>query len=206
MVMRISNCRAVQPFVQTFNMAVKNMPYPIASGATKLTIDASVEIPGLTLDEAPTHIRWVEVYVDGFRLHNSTLDFDETYQAYELDGNNINFKTPVTGQIEVYSYEPWTYVMPEANYIRVNNVQGAKTRARNPGELFTGTFCEPLILTLPQNGYVRLTDDHQDLVYVPNSNFEGYDAFSYSVITERGQLADPKCVYVKIGNPSVSNV
>lgn len=163
-------------------------------------------LTSVTLGDTPTHIRWVDVYLDGFRLFNSTLDFDQSYQTYELNGRDIVFKTPVTGQLQIISYRPWEYVMPEANYIRVNNVQGAKTKARNPGDLFTGTFCEPLILTLPQNGFVRLTDDHQDLVYVPESNFEGYDAFSYSVITERGQLADPKCVYVKIGTPQAPDV
>lgn len=205
MVMRISNCRPVQPFVQTYNMAVKMIPYPISRSASMEFFDA-VDLASVTLGDTPTHIRWVDVYLDGFRLFNSTLDFDQSYQAYELSGRELTFKTPVTGQLQIFSYNPWEFVMPEANYIRVNNVQGAKTKARNPGDLFTGTFCEPLILTLPQNGFVRLTDDHQDLVYVPNSNFEGYDAFSYSVITERGQLADPKCVYVKIGNPSVETV
>jgi hypothetical protein len=203
MVMTVLNSRAVQPFVQVQNMAVKSLTTPIPRGAYEVGFDVQVNEPvtELTLPALPTHPQWVEVYVDGFRLHNATLDFGDSYEAYEIVGQKITFKEPVGGRIDIIADRPWTYVMPEANYIRVSNVQGAKTIASNPGDLFAAYFCEPLILTLPTNGYVKLTDDHLDLVYVPNSGFEGYDAFSYSVITDRGQLADPKCVYVKVGDP-----
>ena len=92
----------------------------------------------------------------------------------------------------------WTYTLPDAYYINVTNVQGAKTVGLNPGDLYAGTFCEPMILSLPTNGFVRLTDDHLSLVYVPNQGFHGTDAFSYTVLTDRGQIAAPQCVYVTI--------
>jgi len=201
MVMQISNCRAVQPFVGVVNTAVKSLPFAIPRGGFTATEDmlgyTNVILPGLV-----DNVEEVSVYVDGFRMLNQTFDFGKTWSAFTVQGDFLYFNEPVTGTVQIFVDKPWSYVLPDQNYISVNNVQGGKTKATNPGEVFGGTFCEPFILTLPTNGYVRLTDDRKRLVYVPNQNFVGYDAFSYSVITDRGQIADPKCVNVKVGNPS----
>jgi len=201
MVMIISNCRAVQPFVSVTNTAVKSLTISIPRGGFNVT----EEMEGYTNVILPGRVENVEevsVYVDGFRMLNQTFDFGETWSSFTAQGDFLYFNEPVTGTVQIFVDKPWSYVLPEQHYIRVNNVQGGKTKATNPGDLYGGTFCEPFILTLPVNGYVRLTDDRTSLVYVPNQGFEGYDAFSYSVITDRGQIADPKCVNVKVGNPA----
>jgi hypothetical protein len=55
---------------------------------------------------------------------------------------------------------------------------------------------EPVALTQPWNGYVRLTADRRNLVYVPNTNFVGYDTFNWSLITQNGQIGPAKCAKI----------
>ena len=200
MVMTVVNARAVQPFVDVVDLAVKvataTIPRPGFTTEKALENETS-----LTLTGNPYNINMVSVFVDGFCVINQTLDFGKTWSGYTISGNILTFNEPVTGNVKVFVDYPMDITLPAENIIDVKNVQGAKTKARNPGENFSSYFCKPVILTLPQNGYARLSNDHKEIIYVPKGGFEGFDAFSYTVITDRGQVADPKCAYVKVGSP-----
>ena len=59
-------------------------------------------------------------------------------------------------------------------------------------------YAEPVVLTQPMHGYARLTGDRQSIAYVPNLNYVGNDTFSWTLITQHGQIGTPKCAYFRI--------
>lgn len=205
----VDNCRFVQPFVSVVDMTVEKIPSTVSRGARIMYVDVNPEaedfepISQIVLDPQPYNINWVEVWIDDFRLVNITTDFGETHSAYEVTIDNIlKLKTPLTEKcfVKIVMDGLFGYDLPD-NTITVSNRQGAKTKNTVEGRALVSYFCEPIILTQPVVGFVRLTDDRKSLVYVPPADFDGYDAFSYTVYTDRGQLAEPKCVYVTIGEP-----
>ena len=60
---------------------------------------------------------------------------------------------------------------------------------------------EPVVITKPHFGYVRYTSDRKNLLYVPNKNFQGYDCFTYTIITQHGQMGIPKTCYIEVYGP-----
>lgn len=204
MVSRITNNLSVQPFSGVVNLKVK----PILGAAIrnadtfskKLDEDGETDI---TLNFTPLVSKWVEVWINGFRVINASTDFGKTHESYELSGRRIRFKTPQTGNLLVIcdkTMVPFLDNNGVDNTVTVDNCQGAQGIA-NDKEFKAAAYCEPIAITLPQHGQVRLTDDRKGLVYIPNRLYEGYDAFSYSVITDRGQISVPACVFVKVGDP-----
>lgn len=203
MVMSITNARAVQPFVPVGGLVTKKNERNLRPNG----VSQSAALEGATEVDLGTqiyHIDLVSVYVDGFRMLNTTLDFGATYDSYTISGSKVLFKAPVTGNVFVFMQLPFKDQVPKENILEVNNVQGAKTSNKTAQTMLGGTFCSPIILTLPVHGDVCLTDDRLSIVYLPNQGYEGFDAFSYTVITDRGQVADPKCVNIKVGNPKVT--
>lgn len=204
----VTNCRFVQPFVEVRDLMVPMIyeTVPRGSKVVYLTIDPTVEdfepITQVFLSPIPQNPNWVEVWLDGFRMINTTLDFGDSHTAYEVTADGVlKFKTPLSeGNLKIIMDGPFGYDLPDFT-IQVRNRQGAKTKNTVDGQALVSYFCEPIILTEPVVGFVRLTDDRKSLVYIPPANFEGYDAFSYAVYTDRGQLSEPKCVYVTIGEP-----
>lgn len=59
-------------------------------------------------------------------------------------------------------------------------------------------YSEPVVLTQPYHGYVRLTTDRKSMAYIPDKNYVGNDTFSWTLITQHGQIGDPKCCIVKV--------
>lgn len=203
------NCRFVQPFVDVQDLAFEKLESNVKRGARVEVVNVDPLDPNYTpvnqiiVNPPPYNIHWVEVWVDDFRLVNTSLDFGQTHTAYEvsLDGV-VTLTTPVTeGTIKVICDGPFNYVMDEYT-IYVSNEQGAKTKNTVAGQVLASYFCEPVILSMPVKGYVRLSDNRRDLIYVPPEGFEGYDAFSYAVYTDRGQLSEPKCIYITVGKPA----
>lgn len=201
MIVSVVNANSVQPFIPVVDMAVPSLARVIERGGTQLSVELTTT-QTVTLPSDPASVNMVSVFLDGFRMVNQTSDFGKTYSHYNVVGDQLTFKEPVTGKIDIFVDSLFSWTLDKAFYLNVQNVQGAKTKATNPGECFAGTFCEPMILTLPLNGYVRVSNDHKSLIYVPKNAFSGYDTFSYTVITDRGQIANPKCVYVRVGSPS----
>lgn len=202
----LKNARFVQPFVDVTNLTVIVNSQNVNRGAIVQQADYPEPVTEIPLNQSYLIKEWVEVYVDGFRLVNATYDFGETHEDFEITPQSIIFNTPQVGNIKIImDYQATGAFLPEQNTIKVRNRQGARTKATQPGDLYAAYFCTPLILTEPLNGFVRVSDDGLNLVYCPDPDYEGFDAFSYTVITERGQIAEPKCVYVKVGNPTIRN-
>jgi hypothetical protein len=195
------NARFVQPFVDVQYITVLRNDDPTVTRGAQVyseTITSST----LTLPWTPSNPNWVEVYVDGFRMVNASYNFGETRNAFTISNKVISFSGPVDGLVQVINDRFFRYDFPEDNYIRVSNSQGAKTKNTVPGNYLASYFCEPVVLTQPYNGFARLTDDRKSVVYVPNYNFVGQDTFSYTVLSDRGQIAEPKCVYITVSDPN----
>jgi hypothetical protein len=60
----------------------------------------------------------------------------------------------------------------------------------------TSLYAEPIILTQPVHGSARLTTDRTGIAYVPDIFHVGNDTFSWALITQHGQIGNPKCVYI----------
>ena len=59
-------------------------------------------------------------------------------------------------------------------------------------------YCEPIVLSQPEHGYAKLSVDRKSMVYVPNPDYVGYDSFSYTLITQHGQIGMPKCIFIEV--------
>lgn len=59
-------------------------------------------------------------------------------------------------------------------------------------------YADPVVLTQPFKGYVKLTSDRKKMVYVPFPNTYGLDSFSYTMLTQHGQIGLPASVFVEI--------
>lgn len=59
-------------------------------------------------------------------------------------------------------------------------------------------YSEPIIITQPHHGYARLTTDRKSIAYVPNTNYSGFDTFSWTLINQHGQIGIPKCVQINV--------
>ena len=203
----VTNTRFVQPFAEVINLKVPKLETAVTRNSQVTYITLHPEDPnfkpvyGVVMDKLPLNKATVEVWHDGFRLVNSTLDFNKTYTTFTIRGKIILFNEPFTeGTFKIYADEPFYNELPEYT-INVNNVQGAATKNTINGQVLASYFCEPVVLTEPSNGFVRLTDDRHSLVYVPPSGWEGKDAFSYAIMSDRGQISEPKCVFVTVGEP-----
>jgi hypothetical protein len=142
------------------------------------------------------------VYVDGFRIINQSVDFGVTNDKYEINGTQITFYEPVNGVLQIVCDRDTCAPYDDVQVISIANEQGSLVRSKLPaGSYYASLFCEPIALMQPVHGYVRQSDDRKSLIYYPEQNYNGGDAFSYLVRTERGQLSEPKCVYVFVGDP-----
>lgn len=59
-------------------------------------------------------------------------------------------------------------------------------------------YAEPVVLSQPTKGYVKLTADRKKMAYVPYPNTVGLDSFSYTFLTQYGQTGLPASAYVEI--------
>jgi hypothetical protein len=140
----------------------------------------------ITLSTLPYNPYWVEIWHDGWRV----LNLDPQNPQYVISQRTITFTTINTGDIVVViDTEPLPYYA--ANVIHVTGVQHD---ANSPVSL----RCEPVLLTQPFNGYVRLTADRKNLVYVPQIGFAGTDTFGWSLITQNGQIGPAKCAKITV--------
>lgn len=192
-----TNLRAVQPIALETILEVEINP-SITSREALTHSENGSDITSISLPWTPTTKHWIEVYIDGFRLVNTSTDFDETFFMYEVNGQTITFNEPVSGNILVVCDAKTCPPYEDVNLVVVENEQGAKALTAG---LFIASYCEPIVLTQPEHGFARLTDDRMSILYIPDIGYTGPDAFSYSVFTQRGQLANPKCVQIQVGPP-----
>lgn len=204
--LEIPNCRPIIPTVEELEIEVPandgTLDYGIIPqrGAYiyefEVLLTTTVDLPF-----TPFGTENLEIYKEGVRIINITHDFGQTYSEYVVDGNTVIFTTDQIGKMKFisdYLIEP---SVPEEYKILVDNIQGGETLALSEDETYAGTFCEPVVCTQPYMGYARLSDDRKYIIYVPNQGYTGEDSFSYTVKTQRNQLAEPQCVFITVVEP-----
>lgn len=147
----------------------------------------------ISLNFTPPSPEWVEVWVDGARLLNPRIkstDGGTLFEIFNVQGNVINFSNYISGQITIIC-DSTPVVSQAATTIEIENRQGFRSSR-------SSLYVEPIILVPPQSGYARLSTDRQSMCYVPQTNFIGYDTFSYCLINNHGQYSKNYCVYIKV--------
>lgn len=209
--LEIHNCRPIIPTVDERQITVPandgSSDYGTIPdrGALEFTFNM-VLVNSADLPWTPHGVDILEVYKDGVRVINATHDFGESHLKYEVNGQTVTFSETIIGDMKFICDNRMAPDVPTEYIIEIDNIFGGEEAANDDGiivtdETWAGTWCEPVVCTQPYSGYVRLTDDRKSMIYVPNENFVGADAFSYTIITQRGQIGDPKCVYITVEAP-----
>lgn len=138
------------------------------------------------LTAVPYNVYWVEVWVNGWRFLNT----DNAKPRFIVSGDLIIFTEPVVGDIMVViDTEP----LP---YFRANTAHSTQIQRDAFGPISLRS--EPVLLTQPRHGYVRLSGDRKFLVYVPDPGFTGKDTYSWTLMTQDGQLGAAKCAMITV--------
>lgn len=184
----------------------------------------------INLNFTPLSDQWVEVYVDGYRLINPKYPTYSTkyvrYDTYNILKNNIlQFSSNISGNIKIICD---TLPYSKAEILHTANISGLRiffdnvqsydvyekrfipSRYPMPALGLINTlirirvgdalYCEPVILSQPCHGYVRLSLDRKSLVYVPRVGFQGWDVFGYSLISQHGQMGKPASFTIRVGD------
>lgn len=208
----VNNCRAIIPPIDDIEITVpvnenKSSPlYRVITSRGELRFEFTMALTNVL--EVPWKIpsaQMLEVYKDGIRIINRSIDFGETHLdepqlTYEIVDRKIIFNQAIFGDMTVICdqrIEPT--VLPEYVF-SIDNIFGGETLAPEEDETYAATWCEPVICTQPYNGFARISDDRKAILYVPNPGYTGADAFSYTIITSRGQTAETKCFYITVEN------
>jgi hypothetical protein len=147
------------------------------------TVPAPVQI---TLSVTPYNPFWVEVWLDSTRLLNTNPQSPE----FTISENVMTFNSITTGNLViVIDTEPLPYYA--ANIIHSTQIQRDAYGA-------ISLRSEPVALTQPWHGYVRLSGDRKYLVYVPDIGFTGIDTFSWTLMTQNGQVGAAKCTRITV--------
>ena len=123
----------------------------------------------------------------------------ETNSYVILTGNN---PVAFNGNFQVKSSTPGSvsFTGNTANVAVIHSpgiIHGFATTYDWSKNVSTALYAEPVILTQPVHGSARLTTDRTAIAYVPDIYHAGNDTFSWALITQHGQIGDPKCVYIK---------
>lgn len=183
----------------------------------------------LELDFQPISDQWLELYLDGYRMINPKYPTFNTvgirYETYNLVNNHfIRFENPITGNLKVISdtlshapAESYIDNQQAGVIIDFDNIQNYDVFEKrfNPSrypmpqlELVNSVirirvgdahYAEPLVLTEPCYGHVRLTKDRKNFVYTPRPGYRGQDVFGYTLITTHGQIGMPQGCTVTTG-------
>lgn len=181
------------------------------------------------LNFQPLSDQWLELYLDGYRIINPKYATHRTpgarYENYNLvENNQIRFSEPQTGNLKIIC-DTLTHTVAEGlidgniagAMISFDNIQSYDVYEKrfNPSRypmpalglvntivrirVGDAHYCEPVVLSQPCYGYVRVSKDRRSLVYVPRISFSGYDVFGYTLMSQRGQMGMPAAITVKVG-------
>jgi len=181
----------------------------------------------IILDFLPASDLWIEIYLEGFRVLNPHYLTKRTaawpYEVFNVRGNEIFFNHPIKGNVKVIcdtlthseaettkipgiaglhidfqnlqSYDVYEHVFVPTRYSNnYYNLPVTQLKVRVGDAL----YAEPLVLCEPCYGYVRVSKNRKELVYVPRKNFKGYDVFTYTLMTQHGQIGQPAGFTVKV--------
>lgn len=117
-----------------------------------------------------------------------TLNRAEGFQSdYWFEGNELVTLNPGTYILRVYNLlEDFEY-----NVIPI----GRPVRAALGGEFVSGVPFWPQILSQPERGVARVSNDGQNIAFL-SQGFVGQSAFAFRLVNAYGQVSEPACVRV----------
>jgi Concanavalin A-like lectin/glucanases superfamily len=181
----------------------------------------------IILDFIPVSDLWIEIYLEGHRILNPHYLTRRTqayaYEVYNVRNNEIFFTHPITGNVKVVcdtlthtqaeitkipgtaglhidfqnlqSYDTYEQVFVPTRYSNnYYNLPVTQLKLRVGDALYSA----PYVLCEPCYGYVRPSKNRKELVYVPRKNFKGYDVFTYTLMTQHGQMGPPASFTIKV--------
>ena len=142
------------------------------------------QVKGLTynvyFDPGPTYRANTYVIIDGC----TPTSFNGNFQVTRSSAGSVTFRGNTAGIFSMTT--PGT----------IKGFGNIKAKELDGIALYT----EPVIITQPHHGYARLTANRKSIAYVPNVGYKGNDTFSWSMINQHGQIAEPKCVQIHIAD------
>lgn len=117
-----------------------------------------------------------------------TLNRAEGFQPdYWFEGNELVTLNPGTYTLRVYT---------QLNDFEYNVIPvGRPIRAALGGEFTSGIPFWPQILSQPEHGVARVSNDGQNIAFV-SQGFVGQSAFAFRLVNAYGQVSEPACVRV----------
>lgn len=155
------------------------------------------------------YLRFANVLRGPVRIFYDTVDrpIPEYTKDPAKKGLVINFTN-------IQSYNYYDQRFNPGNYARGRAKLPLESNVHPTGEYNTemwsrvgdAIYAEPIAITQPLWGYVRPTHDRQGLLYVPYRNFQGTDAFTYTLLNQQNQMGMPKTITIDVfGNaPPIS--
>lgn len=123
----------------------------------------------------------------------------ETTANVSLQGLIIEFDNIQSYDRFEQRFTPYRYAVGyDGNTVNSQGWSNTQLRAR----VGVALYSEPIVLRQPDWGYVRVTQNRRNLLYVPPRNFRGNDSFSYTMITQHGQIGPPRCIRIEVVQPS----
>lgn len=161
----------------------------------------------------PTH-RTGGVGYDGYNIIGQTVEFTRPISGrLKIICDTIPVplpeisEDPATKGLIIDVENAQSYDVYEKRFTPARYASGRPDTTVNPLNLYNtmltqrvgdSMYAEPLVLRQPYYGYVRLTSNRKNLLYVPYKNFQGYDAFTYTLITVHGQIGVPQVCRIEV--------
>lgn len=198
----LRNQRVIVPFVSELNIQVPVFAGDSIRYENTFSYQSSGATRKITLPWTPVAADWLEVYANDVRVINPVVQSQSggyRHEVYDVVGADVLFYADESRSLKFVCDSKMCPSMDTAYHIDVTNPQGSNAVDLRPGDLYAATNCTPVVIMQPQNGYARLSDDQRSILYVPKSGFKGGDSFSYTLMTQHGQIGVPKCIYIKVG-------
>ena len=131
---------------------------------------------------------WALVFLDQKALFNSSHP-DRPKWTYE--NQTLHFDRKVTGTLRILcpTTDTWNGAVLRVDYTQ---------RGTHEQQADAYGVCRPVIVSLPQKGFVRIAADLTSFEYVAGIDATGTDAFVYKLVAPDGQESEPACAYVTI--------
>lgn len=190
------NLRLVKPIAKTLSIECN------IRGHQRNAFERNVfgnSISTLTLPWTPTSAELVEVYANGRRM----------LSGYTISGRTVTLNPAIKGRVDficdpldpIANGQEWCEI-PINNLIFGTSLVDAEENAtdRRPGPNIA-TYCRPVVIVRPDVGFCRESLYRDSLLYAPPRGYNGMDAITYVILTDFGQLSEPKCININVKAP-----
>lgn len=155
------------------------------SGVITVVSDNTYLMPRNSVQVDFTNLQSIEYYRQRFNPARYAAGYDF---AADL---NTTFGVAATGN----------NAPKQANSVTMTTQVLASANVYNSGlnkRVGASHFAEPVVISQPQHGYAKISNDRTSIVYVPFPDYAGLDSFSYTLLSQHGQAGMTKGIYVEV--------